>query len=65
MQKLSNNIIFVAYISYFIDQNNGQSNFLNYVRVCETEMEVVVHVYHTTITINIILLRGTCIFHAN
>jgi hypothetical protein len=33
-KKLSNDIIFVTYISYFINQNNGQSNFLNYVRAC-------------------------------
>jgi hypothetical protein len=30
-KKLSNDIIFLTYILYFIDQNNGQSNFLNYV----------------------------------
>jgi hypothetical protein len=40
-KKLFNYIIFVTYISYFIDQNNDQSNFLNYVRVCWTETEEV------------------------
>jgi hypothetical protein len=30
-KKLSNDIIFITYISYFVDQNNDQSNLLNYV----------------------------------
>jgi hypothetical protein len=33
-KKFFNDIIFVTYISYFIDQNNDQKKFLNYVRVC-------------------------------
>jgi hypothetical protein len=32
--KVFDDIIFVTYILYFIDQNNGQSKFLNYVCVC-------------------------------
>jgi hypothetical protein len=31
-KNLFNNIIFMTYILYFIDQNNDQSNFLIYVR---------------------------------
>jgi hypothetical protein len=33
-KAVSNDIIFMIYNLYFIDQNNDQTNFLNHVRAC-------------------------------
>jgi hypothetical protein len=33
-KKINNNITFLKYISYLINQNNDQTNFFNNVRVC-------------------------------
>lgn len=42
LNKVSNDIFFMTYFPYFIDQINGQSVFLNYVRACQTDTEGVV-----------------------